>query len=284
MKLKFFCPIWGLVPDYTDKISVPIEPVIEKIKLAGYDGVEMTIPSDIGQKNELQLLSSKYDLELIALQWVANGKDIHEYLRSYEAHIFSDAELQPNYINCHSGKDYFTFQENCLVINKAFELQESTGIQIIHEIHRGRFTFHSYGIQPYLTEFPDLKLTADFSHWCNVSESYLQDQQINVLNTIKHCEHIHARVGHPQGCQVNDPRAPEWEEALTHHLEWWDMIVKHKQKEQAQTLTITPEFGPGPYMPLMPYTKEPIASQWDINLWMRSVLKDRLSKEEGLSF
>jgi len=51
--------------------------------------------------------------------------------------------------------------------------------------------------------------------------------------------------------------------------------VQHRQKSGAQATTITPEFGPAPYMPALPYTKMPVASQWDINVYMMNLLKER---------
>ena len=53
-------------------------------------------------------------------------------------------------------------------------------------------------------------------------------------------EHVHARIGFPEGPQVNDPRAPEWQMAMYTHLAWWDKVAKRKQEENA-LLTITPE-------------------------------------------
>jgi len=40
-------------------------------------------------------------------------------------------------------------------------------------------------------------------------------------------------------------------------------------------LTITPEFGPPPYFPILPWTKAPVGSQWDINLHMMQLLRRR---------
>jgi hypothetical protein len=41
-------------------------------------------------------------------------------------------------------------------------------------------------------------------------------------------------------------------------------------------LTVTPEFGPPPYLPVLPWTQMPVASQWDINVHMMHLLRDRL--------
>jgi hypothetical protein len=112
------------------------------------------------------------------------------------------------------------------------------------------------------------------SHWCNVSESLLQDQEETVNQTLERVDHIHARIGHPEGPQVNDPRAPEWEEAVKAHLSWWDKIAERK-KQNGQRLTILTEFGPPDYMPTMAYTRQPLADQWAINVHMMQLLRKR---------
>jgi sugar phosphate isomerase/epimerase len=277
MKVEFFCPIWGLVPDYIERIDAPLEPVFAKVKLAGYHGIEMTVPQNQGQKKEIAGLLSSYGLKLIALQWVASAPVIDDYLALYEQHILSAAELKPVYINCHSGKDFYTYEDNCRTIEKALELEEQMGIPVIHEIHRGRFTFHAFSIQPYLLKYPQLRLTADFSHWCNVSESLLIDQEANVASAIKRSVHIHARVGHPQSCQVPDPRDPEYKTALNQHEMWWDRIYETRKAAGAETLTITPEFGPFPYMPVIPFSRKPVSDQWEINFWMKEHLQTRFA-------
>ena len=88
--------------------------------------------------------------------------------------------------------------------------------------------------------------------------------------------HIHCRVGQPEAPQVSDPRAPEWKAALETHAVWWDTIRKRLLQANAPTLTVTCEFGPAPgYLPTLPYTNQPVASQWDINVFMKDYLKQR---------
>lgn len=130
-------------------------------------------------------------------------------------------------------------------------------------------------MKDYLKEFPSLKLALDFSHWVCVSESYLEDQEDAIELAIKHGVHLHARVGHTQGPQVTDPRAPENAEALQYHLNWWDKWARHLIQNNAHSCTITPEFGPYPYMAHQCYTQNPVASQWEINCYIKDLLKKR---------
>lgn len=277
MKILYFCPIWGMVPDYVEKLDGNLPKILEKIKQAGYDGIEMAIPFDDTQKHQLRSLLNDFELEVIALQYAASGKNLTEYVKSYIEHINSAMDVKPLIINSHTGKDYFSISDNHEIISEAIVLAKKLDIKILHETHRGRFSFHSATTQQYLQQHQNLRLVADFSHWCNVSESFLEDQQDNVSNAIFRTDHIHARVGYSQGCQVNDPRAPEWKDALETHLRWWDEIVKIKKTSAEEFLTITPEFGPPPYMPVTPYKQSPLADQWEVNLWMKNFLKNRYS-------
>jgi hypothetical protein len=105
-----------------------------------------------------------------------------------------------------------------------------------------------------MESLPELRVTFDVSHWCNVHESLLGDQAETLDLTLQRVDHIHARIGHPEGPQVNDPRAPEWDSAVKAHFAWWDKIVELK-KQKGEVLTILTEFGPPDYMPTLPYTR-----------------------------
>ena len=125
-----------------------------------------------------------------------------------------------------------------------------------------------------MENIPELRITLDISHWCNVHESLLADQEETVNLALSRADHIHARIGHPEGPQVNDPRAPEWDEAVKSHLAWWDKIIEQKKKN-GQRMTILTEFGPPYYMPALPYTQVPVADQWAINVHMMKLLRKR---------
>ena len=155
-------------------------------------------------------------------------------------------------------------------------LAKESGIPIWHEIHRGRFSFHLKTLLSYLEALPELKLIADFSHFCVVSESTLQDQQDLLSQIYPHIVHIHARVGSAQAAQVTHPFAPEWNTHLNTYFAWWQEIIDLQSKTKKSFFTITPEFGPVPYMPCAPFTLEPTADQQQINLEMKAYLQANL--------
>lgn len=268
MKIQFFCPMWGLA-------HMNIKEMLHKIKNAGYDGIEFGFPLNSNLKNEFLEWTNKLSLQIIGQQYDANGNEFSEYKQNFEENLYYIASFKPLFINSQTGKDFYSFEQNLELIHLSQKIEHETGIPIIHETHRGKFPFSVATTFKFIESIPEIRFAADFSHFCNVSESYLQDQRENLHAIIKQSYHIHARVGHPQGPQITDPRLPEWEEAVNYHLHWWDTIIHHHHSLCTDLLTVTPEFGPAPYMFTLPETKEPVASQWDINLYMVQLLKNR---------
>ncbi len=268
LRIKYFHGLWGL--------SLPtLEDNLRRIREGGFDGVEMGVPEDGGKRRELGLLLERLGLELIAQQWTV-GSSAREHAASFEQQYHRAAELKPLLVNSHTGKDFYTTEENLQVFHRARSLEEKLGVVVVHEVHRGRATFSTTSTAALLDRFPELRLAADFSHWCCVHESLLQDQQPLLERAMARSFHVHARVGHPEGPQVSDPRAPEWQEALEAHLGWWQKIVDFRLQEGAPQLTICPEFGPPDYMPTLPYTRQPVADLWQLNCHMKDLLQKRL--------
>jgi sugar phosphate isomerase/epimerase len=267
-KLKILATNWGFAGS-TDTFCA-------KAKAAGYEGIEVWWPNKKNEQDELFAALKKYGLE-VGFLCGAGQSNYAEHLASFKSMINAAAEntaVRPLYINCHSGRDYFSFEENKTFIDYTIALANKTGIKICHETHRARMLYAAPVAKQFFDKVPGLRITLDISHWCNVSETLLQDQGATVNQALARVDHLHARVGHAQGPQVPDPRAPEWESALNAHLAWWDKVVQFK-KEQGETLTILTEFGPPTYMPTLPYTQQPVADQWAINVYMMQLLRKR---------
>ncbi|WP_346236961.1 sugar phosphate isomerase/epimerase [Niabella insulamsoli] len=245
-------------------------------KKAGYDGVELWWPADKKAQQDIFSALDKHNLEIGFVCGVYQ-KDPQEHLTAYKKMIDEAAKQnrkRPLYINNHSGKDYFSFEDNAKLIEHTNQLAKATGITICHETHRSRMLFAAPVAKEYIKKFPDLKLTLDISHWCCVHEGLLGDQQETVNLALERTEHIHARIGHAQGPQVNDPRAPEWDKAVQAHFEWWDKVVERKSAK-GETITFLTEFGPPDYMPTMPHSRKPLADLWEVNTFMMQILKKR---------
>lgn len=268
MKIHFFCPRWGAE-------HIPWKEFCRQVSAAGYSGIESPVPSDPNEKNEMKNAIDKHGLLFIGQYYQSFEKDFQKHLHNFRLHLQNMQMLNCILIDSQTGKDYFSTEQSIELFKAAEEFSLTSGITVAHETHRNKALYAAHRFGELASIFPTLKITADFSHWCCVSESLLEQQSEVMEIAISKAIHIHARVGNEESPQVSDPRAPELEQAFSAHLQWWDKIVSQRREEGFEQLTITPEFGPPPYMPTLPYSKTPVANQWEINLFMMDFLKKR---------
>jgi len=269
MPIQFFCPRWG-------SENLPWDDFCSKVKQAGFDGIEYAIASDVPEKvlDEVWNTAVKCNLAIIAQHYDTYEANYSRHYDAYNTWLKRIKTYPAIKINSQTGKDFFSFEQNKSLIDVAIRFTSATGVSVVHETHRNKFSFAAHVTREYLEKIPTLQIALDASHWVCVAESFLDDQQEVMQLAIERAGHIHARVGYPEGPQVADPRASEWQPALEKHLNWWDKVVERKRKEN-NTLTITPEFGPFPYMVHVPATGNPVADQWQVNVYMMELLKQR---------
>jgi sugar phosphate isomerase/epimerase len=268
MDIKILSPLWG-------HEQLDIEVFLQKINDAGYDGVDTWIPGDVSSQKKLLNYLNKHELVLVAHQHEASGKTFGEFKQSYLHHLQICADAKPLLINSHTGRDYFSVADNLALINIAQEFGYKHNIIIAHETHRGRLGSAPFSMADYFAAAPEYLLTADLSHWTCVTESMLEHFSAIVEEAILRTRHVHARVGYEQGPQVPDPRAPEWRYAVDAFFTWWDKMVEVNIKNKRNLLTFTTEFGPPPYLHTMPFTQQPVANQFEVNCYMKDLLRQR---------
>lgn len=263
-ELLIFATKWGYGGSY--------EEFCAQIKRDGYDGAEIELPR-ADMRDSVLATFERHQLRF-GLLLFSGGETLQANLDKFRKDLEAAIAAKPVYINCHAGRDHFSFEQNKGFIEITNKLSQQSGIPIYHETHRGRILYAAPVARQYMEKFSDLRITFDVSHWCNVHESMLDDQKETLTLALERVEHIHARIGHAEGPQVNDPRAPEWKYAVDAHFAWWDKVVQRK-KQEGKRMTMLTEFGPVDYLPALPYTRQPLANQWDINVHMLKTLRAR---------
>ncbi|MFQ6538817.1 MULTISPECIES: hypothetical protein [Aphanothece] len=219
------------------------------------------------------------DLALV-LEVVTGGDYVPEPTRSPESHLAElerqlerGAAYQPLKVTVITGCDHWRWPLQEGFWSRALELAAASGLPVSFETHRSRSFYSPWMIHPYLEAFPSLRLTADISHWCVVAERLMTPELEPIASIAPRVDHIHARVGHPQGPSVGHPFAPEWAEALEAHRRCWQLFLAARAPG-ASPATVTPEFGPDGYLPQIPFTRAPVADLLAINAamacWIRA--------------
>lgn len=264
MKLIFGKSKWEMWDD-------PLEAFLQRAAASGFDAVEIYLGSLQESPEEIARLHTAYGLQPIG-QILTQGQSHEEHIKSLESQFEFAAQCEVAFINSHTGRDIFGFEENVQIFQRATELSQGSGIPLLIETHRGRPTYSAIETRKYLEALPELRLTADFSHWMVVHESGLDDQRSNLELAIARADYIHARVGYAEGPQIPDPRAPEWQHAVRRHLQLWQQIIDEHKRDGKESRYITPEFGPPSYMHTAPFTNQPVGDVWEQNVYMKELL------------
>jgi hypothetical protein len=254
MQLKLIKALWGMQGSYEEQFS--------RSAAEGYAGIEAPLPPP-EQEQRFRELLIHYHFDYIA-QVVSS--DDHQ--ASFAKQVMQAASFQPLLIVSHSARDCMSEAEQDDFFKGALTVESDVGIPIAHETHRYRAMFTPWTTSRLLRRFPELKITADFSHWCTVCESLLEDQAEHVALAVERAIHIHGRVGFAQGPQVPHPGAHEYCNELAAFDNWWKQIFAARFKEGKTSMTFTPEFGPPGYMHTLPFSNQAVVDLWKVNQWM----------------
>ena len=265
--IQLFKSFWGMEGDW--------EHIFSRIAAAGYAGIECP-PPGAQDASEFKELLARYDLAYVAMLFT-DGRSPREHADAYSESLAYAAQFRPVSVTAHSSRDRYSWDGQCEFYAEAVRIERELGVSVGHETHRGRALFTPWTTAELLRNFPDLRLTADFSHWTCVTESLLEEHTDALDLAIARTIHIHARVGYAQGPQVPHPGAPEYARELDAHTRWWKRIAEIRAAAGLVT-TITPEFGPAEsgYMPRLPFTNVPVADLWSVCLWMKEHLEHKI--------
>lgn len=143
-ELKILATNWGF--------EGSLDSYCDKAKRAGYDGIEIWWPMEKAGQDELFSVLKKYGLEVGFLcgGQQSNYREHLQYFKEMTDAAATNTIQKPLYLNCHSGRDFFSYEENKAFIDHTTVLAEKSGIPVYHETHRSRILFAAPVAKQYL--------------------------------------------------------------------------------------------------------------------------------------
>ena len=274
MKITLVRHLWGV------DLTRGLDHHLPHWREIGYEALEVSLRHVPDRTDFLRFLKQA------SFQWVPQvfshdfqpGGSAGDHLGSLREQIEECLPHGPAFFNAHSGSDGWSAAEAEDFYAQALDLEKKIGVPISHETHRQRYFATPWQTRHMLQRFPDLRITCDLSHWVCVCERLLPDLGEIISLAAQHCHHVHARVGFAEGPQVPDPSAPEYANELAAHEAWWDQIWQSQKTRGFACSTLTPEFGPPPYLQTLPYTKAPVADLASVCDWMAIRERNRFAR------
>jgi hypothetical protein len=266
MKLDLFKSRWGWQGDWSACAA--------QVREMGGCGVEGRLPTDAAERQAMAHGLQQEGLAFIAVVFTGGdviphqGWTVQQHLERLQGALESAAALQPRFVNLLAGNDRWPLSQQVEFFGRAQALADAAGVVCSFETHRASSLYSPWVTLALIEQLPQLRFTADISHWVVVCERLLNDAQDDLTPFIERVHHIQARVGYDQGPQVPHPRAPEYAAALAFHQNVWQAVWQSQRKRGYTVSTLTPEFGPDGYTHLLPFTQAPVADLWDLNRGM----------------
>lgn len=246
----------------------------------GYDGVEVWWPSDARARQELEAGVGDTGAAVSVLVRSANPDPaLHRRELAAQLDDVADSGVAPLHVTLHAGRDHWSGEELDTLAGWVVDRRAATGLDILVETHRARMLPTAHSSARLLERHPGLRLTLDVSHWIVSAETLLEDQAEAVALAISRTDHIHARFGHAQSPQIDDPRDPRWATAVAAQLRWWDLVVERLRAEGRRP-TFLAEFGPADYATIDPRTGAVLGDPAELNLWISDVIRERYADRE----
>lgn len=266
MQLKLFKTLWGH--------QLSFEQACEQASVANFQGIEGPAPLDIQDQRQWGGLLRWHELDYIA-EIVTGGDYVpqrdwtpEQHLEEFQRRLEASMNLSPLLATCLTGCDAWEESKSVDFYGAALEIAQDYDITVCFETHRSRPFFNPWTTLRMVEQLPEIKLTADISHWCVVCERLMDSELDTLTQLVPRVHHLHARVGYDQGPQVPHPAAPEYQPALHSHQQFWQTVWQNHLDQERAFTTMTPEFGPDGYCHLLPFTQAPVADIWQINQWM----------------
>ena len=174
MKLYFAKSNWEVLHE-------PLHIFLAKTQASGFDGTEVYAPHYTETAQEIATLHKEFGLFMVGSVKTKQATPA-EQLHSLEEQYLLSLECGATLVNCHTGRDIFSYEDNLRIFERAIELTQQHGVPLLIETHRTRPTYSAIETGRYLEALPKMRLTADFSHWMVVHESDLSDMgtQLNL--------------------------------------------------------------------------------------------------------
>lgn len=273
LTLLLFRSLWGFAGS--------LDQAINQAQHQGIDGLEVNLNHPVlsSRPHEAAELLRNEGLSLI-IELVSGGDYVPRLQLSWQQHLVEldrqltrAEQLRPLRITLIAGSDSWNEATQDCFLAALLDRIDQCSCPVSLETHRSRSLFNPWTIATVLRKHPRLRLTADISHWCAVSERLMTPELEPIEAITERVDHIHARVGHSQGPSVTHPFAPEWADALEAHRRCWQHLARQHASRGQGPITVTPEFGPDGYLPTLPFTGMPVADLDAINTAMARWLR-----------
>jgi len=266
--LKIFQSVWGMERQHPDGVENSLETNLRLIQEAGFEGISITYEdADLAGQAAEFLKAHGMTAQAMCLPTSVDAlKPVLETAAKYGAdHINAQPNVRPR-----------SLKEGVQILEGWMRLSEEAGIPVYIETHRDRMTNDLFFTFDLLKALPELRLTADLSHYVVAREfpdPPRQDNHEDIRTILDRSHAIHGRVAGPGQIQLplSFPHHRAW---VDRFLGWWEYGFQSwiNRAGPDEILTFTCELGPRPYA-MTGSNGRDLSDRWQEALLLRDLVR-----------
>jgi hypothetical protein len=270
--------LWAMERRHPDGVEWPLERKLAMIRDAGFDGAGVRFADDAHARQVTGFLRA-HGLAWQAQCYPATVEDLRPILDRVQALGADHVNLQPD-VRPYRLEDGFPCVEGWR------RLAAEAGVPVYIETHRDRMTTDLITTLHLLDRFPDLRLTADLSHYLLGREfawPVSAENHALIHRVLDHAWAFHGRVASREQIQlqISFPHHRDWLELF---MGWWEYGFRswRRRAPPDATLTFLCELGPKEYAMTGPDGAE-LSDRWQEALLLKGMIRSlwrRIEHEE----
>ncbi|MEM1113368.1 MAG: sugar phosphate isomerase/epimerase [Pseudomonadota bacterium] len=243
--LEVFQSLWGMQHKNPNEARRPHREVLEQAKAAGYAGV--CLDPDVHQIAELGELAPIYrdlDLGCLVNAFPRKVDDLQPLLAFAR-------DMQSPFVNVIAPIYPMTVEGAVPVIRRWLEMAERINMPIKFETHRDCITNDMFMTLQLLDAIPDMRLSADLSHYClnrEMSAPISAQNQAWIQQLLERSDSFQGRVSSHEQIQIplHFPQSQKW---VAIFKDWWRRGFESwlSRAGADETLIFLCELGPPEY-------------------------------------
>lgn len=237
-----------------------------RVKAAGFEGVECWLSDD--NEKEITEALDRHGLRLALGHRPFKPEDTRAVVERAK-------RLGVDYVMAQPADAYTPLKEVARLVTEGRKIANDAGIAYFVETHRNNFTETIPQTIALIEAVPDIRITADLSHFVVVGEFYgWEDERAHERMTpiLERVSHIHGRISNGEQVQVDcaDGDTP-WAQFF---VRLWSIAIKHWRAGAGpgDILPFSSELGPPRYAITTPEGKE-ISDRWTQSLVMKKLIE-----------
>ncbi|MDE2788885.1 MAG: sugar phosphate isomerase/epimerase [Paracoccaceae bacterium] len=265
-QLKIFTSLWAMQPHDQTGIRLSHEKVCERVAGAGYDGLAL----DLGAADVETALAIRPHMDRAGLTPL-----IVAFPRSVESlreTLVMARDFGSPFVDVIGQVMPVTVEGMIPVIRTWIEMSETVGMPIHFETHRNGITNDLYATLCLLDAIPEMRLSADLSHYVVDREFRLPldpRDRSHIRRILERSDSFQGRVASRQQIQlqIGFPQHRKWVDLFKG---WWREGLKDwRQRNPGGDCIFLCELGPPEYAMTGPDGRE-MSNRWDEALTIRS--------------